>query len=190
MVNTIDRLARTALDGATNVEFIGDTTASGVVAGDVLTAAMVRKAHAELSAADAQPLGNGAFAAEVHPHASYDLKDETGDGAWVSPAQYVDTIKIYNNEIGMFGGFRFMETSRASLVANGASSNVDLYTSYFHGKDALGEAVSIPPHIVIGPVVDKLKRMQPLGWYGYLGFDTIREAAVRLKKHASSIGTN
>lgn len=191
MTGTLDLLARDALDGGTNVDYITGSTEIAQVATSVITAAEVRKKHAELMGDNVMPIGgDGIFAAEIHPDVSYDLKDETGDGAWISPAQYVNTDKIYRNEIGQFGGFRFMETSRAKVNADGGSSTVDTYTTYFHGAEALGQAVSIPPHMVLGPVTDKFNRFQPLGWYGYLGFDTIREAALRRLISASSIGDN
>jgi N4-gp56 family major capsid protein len=130
------------------------------------------------------------YDAIIHPDVAYDLKGETGDGAWVAPAQYVTVAPLQNNETGQFGGFRFIESPRAALVADGGSSTVDLYTSYFFGKDHLGLVESIPGHIVIAPPTDKLQRLPSVGWYAYLGFDTIREAAQRMLKSASSIGAN
>lgn len=190
MADTIDVLARTALDGGTNITFQGDTTASGVVATDILQAAGVRQKHAQLKGANVMPIAGSFYVAVIHPDQGYDLKSETGDDAWISPNLYVNPTNVLNNEIGSFAGFRFMETSRARLVADGASSNVDLYTAYFMGAQALGQAVSIPAHTVLGPVTDKLRRFQPLGWTGYFGFDTIREASVWQLKTASSIGSN
>jgi N4-gp56 family major capsid protein len=190
MADTIDALARAALDGGSNITFQGDTTASGVVSTDILSAAAVRQKHAQLKGANVRPAAGSNYVAIVHPDPAYDLKSETGDDAWISPQLYVNVQNVLNNEIGTFAGFRFMETSRARLVADGASGTTDLYTAYFLGAQALGQAVSIPAHTVMGPVTDKLKRFQPIGWHTYMGFDTIREAAVWQLKTASSIGSN
>jgi len=192
MVDTIDTLARTAMDGgqAANTTFVGDTTASGVLSTDIITADLVRQKHAQLAGGDVIPWMGNLYVAAAHPDVTYDLKGETGDGAWIAPHQYVDTSNVYTNEVGTFGGFRWVETSRANLVADGASSTVDLYTSYFFGREHLAKAESIPPHMVVGPVTDKLRRFQPLGWHVYAGWDTLRQASQFLMKSASSIGSN
>jgi N4-gp56 family major capsid protein len=189
MADSIDTIARTAIDGGSNVEYVGQATEGAVTAGNIITADLVRKKHAQLRGANAMPF-DGDFVAVIHPDVAYDLKSESGDGAWVSPAQYVNTEKIYNNEIGKFGGFRFIESSRAKLNADGGSTTVDTYTTYFFGKEFLAKAETIPASMVLGPVTDYLRRWQPLGWYGYLGYDTLREASLRRLVGASSIGAN
>lgn len=192
MVETVDTLARDALDSSTNVDYVGQTAETAITASDIITAAEVRQKHAELLSDSVMPLdgGLGVYRAFIHPDVGYDLKDETGDGAWVAPAQYVLPAKIYMNEIGMFGGFRFIETPRAKLNADGGASNVDTYTSYFVGAEGVAKAVSIAPHMVLGPVTDKFRRYQPLGWYGYWGLAPLREESVRRLISASSIGAN
>jgi len=190
MVDTIDELARTAVDGGSNEDWVGQASEAAITATDILTADEVRQKHAELVANKARPLGNSLYGMISHPHVTYDLKGETGDGAWIAPHQYVDTAAVYNNEVGTFAGFRFLETPRAKLNADGGDSNVDTYTNYAFGSEMLANAESIPPHTVLGPVTDKLKRFQPLGWHTYTGFDTLREASLRRFLCASSIGSN
>ena len=189
MADTIDALARAEMDTGTTVEYVGQATEGAVTATDILTADIVRKAHAKLVGLSVLPF-DGDYIWVIHPDVAYDLKSETGDGAWVAPAQYVNTEKIYNNEIGKFGGFRFLETPRATLNADGGSGTVDTYTSYAFGKEALAKAESIPTSMVLGPVTDYLKRWQPLGWYGYFGYGMLREDAQRRVVSASSIGAN
>jgi N4-gp56 family major capsid protein len=135
------------------------------------------------------PFGQN-FAWVAHPHTTYDLKSETGDGAWVAPAQYVNTEKVYNNEVGTFAGFKFIESTRASITTDGGSGTVDTYRNYIFGQEGVAKAVSIPIGIVPGPVTDYLKRLVPLGWYGYFGYDTFRDEAARVLVCASSIGAN
>jgi hypothetical protein len=38
--------------------------------------------------------------------------------------------------------------------------------------------------------VDKFRRLQTVGWYTYVGYDTLREAALRRLLSASSLGAN
>ncbi len=189
MVDSVDKIAAVALDAAGTETYVGQATEAAITATDIMTASEVRQKHAELEAANVLPFA-GNFFSLIHPHVSYDLKSETGDGAWVAPAQYVNTDQIYNNELGLFGGFRFINSSRALLNADGGAGTVDTYTTYFIGKDALAEAETVPPSIVIGPVTDLLMRWQPIGWYGYFGFGGLRSAATERLLAASSIGAN
>ena len=62
-----------------------------------------------------------------------------------------------------------------------------VFNTYFAGQQALAEAVAEEPHVVIGPVVDKLMRHRPLGWYGVLGFAIYRDEALYRVETSSSI---
>lgn len=189
MVDTIDTLARTAAD-ASGTEVTVAASEGATVAGDVITAALVRQQAAALASASVMPASGTNFAAIIHPDVAYDLKSETGDGAWVAPSQYVNPANIYNNEIGTFANFKFMESPRATLTPDGGSTTVDTYTTYFCGKDSLAKVDSISPHMVLGPVTDALMRVQPLGWHTYAGWGQFRVEAMRRLISASSIGAN
>jgi hypothetical protein len=96
----------------------------------------------------------------------------------------------YNGELMRAAGVSFIETPRVGINVDGGAANEDVYSTYFIGQDGMGKAVSIPPHIVDGPITDKLRRFAPLGWYSYLAYSTIRSAAARNVLACSSIGTN
>lgn len=189
LTESIEVLARTAADAAGTEVTIAASEAT-TVAGDVLTANSVRQQHAELQAASVMPVAGTSYGAVIHPHVAFDLKAETGDGAWVAPAQYVNTEKIYNNELGTFGGFKFVTSPRALLTPDGGSTTVDTYTTYLLGQEALAKVETVPPHIVMGPVVDALMRIQPIGWHTYAGWGQFRAAALRRVISASSMGAN
>ena len=76
-------------------------------------------------------------------------------------------------------------------VTSGASitftHETNVYNTYFAGQQALAEAVAEEPHVVIGPVVDKLMRHRPLGWYGVLGHAIYRDEALYRIETSSSI---
>jgi N4-gp56 family major capsid protein len=192
LVDTIDVLARTAIDGGTDVVYSGTTTGeSSVTASDDLTVALVRQARAHLRGSSVMPWDGTNYGAVIHPDVAYDLKGETGDGSWVGTAMRSENgMRIWNDEIGTFANVRFVESPRAKLNENGGSSAVDTYTTYFFGQEFLAKAESIPPHMVLGPVTDKLRRFQPLGWHAYVGWDTLREDALRRVISASTIGAN
>lgn len=62
-----------------------------------------------------------------------------------------------------------------------------VFRTILAGKQALAEAVSEEPHVVIGPVTDKLMRFRPIGWYGVLGFEVYRNEALMRIESTSSI---
>jgi N4-gp56 family major capsid protein len=62
-----------------------------------------------------------------------------------------------------------------------------VYRTFLAGQQALAEAVAEEPHVVIGPVTDKLNRFRPIGWYGVLGFKVYREEALYRIESSSSI---
>ena len=62
-----------------------------------------------------------------------------------------------------------------------------VYRSFLAGQQALAEAVAEEPHVVIGPVVDRLMRQRPIGWYGVLGHAIYRNEALYRIETASSI---
>ena len=191
MVNTIDRLARNAADAAgTEVIHPGATAETDIVASDDLTVALVRQQRAALRGASVMAWEGNSFGSIIHPDVAYDLKGETGDGAWTATAQYSDAMRIWNDEIGTFAGIRFVESERAKISDGGGSGTVDSYTTYFFGQEFLAKAESIPAHMVLGPVTDKLQRFQPLGWHTYVGYGELRSAASRRVITASTIGDN
>jgi len=79
----------------------------------------------------------------------------------------------------------------SATITSGASvtftHETRVFNTYFAGQQALAEAVAEEPHVVIGPVVDKLMRHRPLGWYGVLGFARYREEALYRIETSSSI---
>ncbi len=79
----------------------------------------------------------------------------------------------------------------ATQVTSGTSitftHETRVFNTYFAGQQALAEAVAEEPHVVIGPVVDKLMRHRPLGWYGVLGHAIYREEALYRVETSSSI---
>lgn len=191
MVNTIDRLARTAIDaGGTEVIIPSAATEADIQAADDITVAAVRTARANLASDSVMPFYGNSYGAIIHPDVAFDLKSETGDGAWAATAQYSDASRIWNDEIGTFGGVRFIESERAKINDGGGTGTVDSYTTYFFGQEFLAKAESIAPHMVLGPVTDKLRRFQPLGWHTYAGWSVLRTLAVRRLLSSSTIGAN
>ena len=85
--------------------------------------------------------------------------------------------------------FTFKTTASGTVVLSTATATkkTKVYRTFIAGQQALAEAVAEEPHVVIGPVVDKLMRHRPIGWYGVLGFSRFREEALYRLETSSSI---
>ena len=203
--DSIDKVVRDVLAGGTNVAYGGGgsndpTGRTSVAADDIIEANDVRKQTAALRAANVATF-NGYYMGYIHPDVSYDLRRETGNASWNAPHVNVDTMNIYNGEIGTFESVRFIETPRAKVFAdasNGTSSTgtIDVYCTHIMGRQALAKAYSqvdgngMVPKVVRGPVVDSLMRFNPIGWYWLGGYGRFREASLRRIESSSSIGVN
>lgn len=84
-----------------------------------------------------------------------------------------------------------LDAANTAAVTSGATVTITpvtaVYRTILAGKQALAEAVAQEPGVVIGPVVDKLMRFRPIGWYGVLGFSRYREQALYRIETGSSI---
>lgn len=191
MADSIDELAQTALLTGTNVIYAtgGTTTAtttSGITADDVISAADIRRAIAKLRTNKANGRKGSLYWCGIHPEVSHDLRAETGAASWRNPHEYNESGNIWAGEIGQFEGAYFIESPRLRKAANGASG-IDTYATFLCGQQALAEAVAEEPHVVVGPVVDRLMRSRPIGWYGVLGHAIYRQDALFRIESSSSI---
>jgi N4-gp56 family major capsid protein len=188
LADSIDSVAMTTLRGGTNVIYSGDATATNeVVAADTISSANLRRAVAKLRANKAVSRKGSLYWCGIHPEVSHDLRAETGSAGWLLPNQYGSVQdRIWAGEIGTYEGAYFVESPRLYNATDGASS-ARVYRTILAGQQALAEAVAEEPHVVIGPVVDRLMRHRPMGWYGVLGFARYREEALYRIESGSSI---
>lgn len=195
---SIDTVARDVLKGGSNVRYAGQALGrTTVIPTDTLTGNNARRATAELRGANVGTFG-GNYVAYIHPDVSYDFRGATGGANWRDPHTYSQPDEIWNGEIGVFEGARFIETPRAPVFADAGSSTTltDVYRTIWVGRQSLAKAYSHmdgngpSPRVVPGPVTDKLRRFVPMGWYWLGAYGRFREAAIRAVESASSIGTN
>lgn len=188
LADSIDSVAMTTLRGGTNVIYSGATATSTatVTAAATLSSANIRKAVAKLRSGKSVARKGAMYWAGLHPEVSHDLRAETGAGGWRLPHEYNSNDNIWAGEIGSYEGAYFVESPRLYNATDGASS-ARVYRTILAGQQALAEAVAEEPHVVIGPVVDKLMRHRPMGWYGVLGFARYREEALYRIESGSSI---
>jgi len=195
MVDSIDAVVLAVLVGGTNVirEQAGSMVLSGGANGSIASTDLIRSrdifaAVAKLRAGKALPRKGSLYWAAIHPEVSYDLRTGSNgnDTQWLNPHQYSAPGSIWAGEIGQYGGAYFVETPRAFQDTTGSGSTRVFYT-LLAGQQALAEALADEFHVVVGPVVDKLMRSRPLGWYGVAGWSIFRQAALYQIRTTSSI---
>lgn len=192
MADSIDEVALDTLRQGSNVRFALGTASSrpaatsAVTSSATITSADIRFTVAKLRANKAVPRKGSLYWVGIHPEVSHDLRAETGAGGWRLPHEYQANAEIWAGEIGNYEGAYFIESPRMYNTTDGNGST-RVFRTIVAGKQALAEAVSEEPHVVIGPVTDKLMRFRPIGWYGVLGFARYREPALYRIESTSSI---
>lgn len=192
MADSIDEVVQTALVGGTNIRYAkgSDTTRPSarnqIDATNTIKAEDIRFAVSKLRAGKSLARKGSLYWCAIHPEVSHDLREETGSASWRLPHEYNSNENIWAGEIGTFEGAYFIESPRMKNATDGASS-ARVFRTILAGQQALAEAVAEEPHVVAGPVTDKLMRFRPLGWYGMLGFARYREAALYRIESSSSI---
>jgi len=202
--DSLDLISRAAFDsqtGATWVDYAGSNSAVNTITfSDELTAGDVRNSVAALRTLNAPPFdSSGHYLAIVHPHVLKDLMDETGDGSWTKKALYKDEIDPVRDEVGIFAGCRFVQSTTANvqeLAGAGTTTSAisaDVYTSYFIGADSIAwaHAGAVPQIANIGPtpaVGDIYGRRSIVSWYALCGFAALNHDGLQKVYSASSLG--
>lgn len=198
MIDSVDKLYQNVFDTGANIlsrqggAYTTTFAVNSVVATDVLNADGAARAVALLRTRLAQPRADGMFAAIVHPNVAYDLKRESGTNAttvntwFYAHANGGDLSPIYRGEIGTFVGIRWVENAKCTKVTNTVPTSV--YNTYVMGQEPVVQHVVIEPRIVVGNVLDKLRRFYPVGWYAFLNSALYRTESLQLVKSASTLG--
>ena len=189
MVDSVETIAREALDASGTAVVVDGGNATDLTAADTLTMSFIRRQVQTLRGQSVLPLNGNDYAVTIHPDVAFDLMEETVGNSWTD-LKHTSAGALMSGELGRFAGAVFLESPRAKVEADGGSGSVDNYSTYVTGQDALGKSEQIAVHIVPGPITDTLMRFMPLGWYGIFGYGEIRSAATRRIISASSIGSN
>lgn len=203
--DSMDVVVQTELRSGTNViqrkagtvSYVTNGTVSTPVgttmtATDSFTSSMARLAPVKLRANKAVPKRGSLYWAAIHPEVSYDLRSETGAAAWRDPHNYSAAGNIWAGELGTYEGAFYIESPRCynAVDAGTGDNTVRRFRTYYAGQQALAEAVADEFHVVAGPVVDKLARFRPLGWYGVAGWKIYRNEALIRAESTSTINSS
>lgn len=195
--SSIDTIVFNVLVAGSNVVYGSTATArTAVTSAMTITSSKLRQVDALMRESNVPDFG-GFYTAFIHPRVSYDLRSETGAAAWRDPHVYSQPGEIWRGEIGAYEHMRFVESPRVvPFVDGGSGGTVDVYPLLVCGREALAKAWSTTdgngsqPRVVIGPVIDKLRRQVPVGWYWLGGYSRFRAASLYRIEVASSIGAN
>lgn len=205
--DSVDTIVQTTLRGGSNkiqtlngtVSYVTNSTPAadptdatamvGTGTTDCMRSPLVRLAIAKLRTNKAVPRKGSMYWCAIHPEVSHDLRAETGAAAWRDPHNYSAAGNIWAGEIGAYEGAFFIESPRCYQAKDAGATNntVRRFRTYVAGQQALAEAVADEFHVVAGPIVDKLARFRPLGWYGVAGWARYREEALIRIDTTSSI---
>ncbi|ONK10377.1 N4-gp56 family major capsid protein [Streptomyces sp. MP131-18] len=199
--SSIDTIVQTTLRGGPNLlqRLAGDltyvtnatatTAATTMTATDIFTSGLARFTTTQLRTNLAPPKFGSLFGCFIHPQVAHDLKEETGAAAWRDPHNYSAVGNIWANEIGTYEGAYYIESPRCynAVDAGTGDNTVRRFRTYYVGRQALMEAVGEEFHPVAGPIVDKLGRFRPLGWYGVAGWGRYRDQCLIRVETTSSV---
>ena len=204
---SLDTIARAALDSGTNVQYASGlgatalqssvTARSAVASTNTISALDIRVARARLRAQNVPTFG-GYYVGFIHPDLVADLQGETISGSniqgWRAPHVYAQPGEIWTGELGAFEGVRWIETPRAPVFQGAGASSTNVYGTIIMGRQALAKAHSYVdgnsafPHVVPGPITDRLRRFVPMGWYWLGAYGIFRQASIIRIESASLLG--
>ena len=140
-----------------------------------------------LATASAVSGASGAFTI-VAANAAFGGRAEVGDK--ISGTNVGTDAKITAISVGATNTTYTVSVANSGTVGTNTLTVTPVtrvYNTIVCGQQAMAQAVAEEPHTVIGPVVDKLMRHRPMGWYGVLGFAIYREDALYRLETGSSI---
>jgi len=140
-----------------------------------------------LATASAVSGASGAFTI-VAANAAFGGRAEVGDK--ISGTNVGTDAKITAISVGATNTTYTVDVANSGTVGTNTLTVTPVtrvYNTIICGQQAMAQAVAEEPHTVIGPVVDKLMRHRPMGWYGVLGFARYREEALYRLETGSSI---
>ena len=204
---SIDTIARAALDQGTNVQYTSGlgaqtlqtsvTTRAGVAAANTLSSLDIRVARARLRSQNVPTFG-GMYVGYIHPDLVADLQGESISGSnvqgWRAPHVYAQPGEIWTGELGAYEGVRWIETPRAPVFQGAGASSANVYGTMILGRQALAKTFSTIdgngafPHVVPGPITDRLRRFVPLGWYWLGAYGVFRQESLIRLESASLLG--
>ncbi len=187
---TKDKLAINALEaGSGATVLVSDVAEASMAATNVMDKTLVHRGYNKLSRTDI-PKFNGYYFGIAHDDVLHDLKESASAGSWNDVNKYSNVMPILQNEIGEFGGIRWLKSSQGYINTDGGATTVDTYHTYICGFNALGKVESSAGGITINPAGDKLGRFTNVGWLWTGAYGVVDASSYIKLVCASSVGSN
>lgn len=169
----------------------GDTfkaaNSTTISAANPLTCAGAAKAIVVLQTQFASPFGDGYYRGILSPQTQYDIRN---DSAWINADHYAGSKKLFNGEIGEWGGIRWALDSIPWRSEAGTMGTYDVTMPVFHtpifGVDAYAgvRIKGVQDKLVITP---KDKTGDPLQLYSTMGWKAVFTGKVLDHTHGVQI---
>lgn len=167
---------------------------TGITAADPLTCAGVAKSVVILMNNHAVAPGDGYYQGILSPFTQYDIRN---DSAWVNADQYAGSKKLYNGEVGSWGGIRFaMDTipwrSTAGTMGTYNASGAVFHTPIFGEECYAGVKIKGAQDSMIfknkKETGDPLEMYSTAGWKAFSAFKVLNSCwGVQILSGATSI---
>ena len=182
--NTLDKLVRNELLTGTNVIYApkGDgtevTSRAQIDNSCIMTTELIARVTAHLAAADAPRIQGAKAVCIAHPFVIHDIM--VNNKEWTEAHKYADPKAIFNGEVGMYMGVRFIDSTNAkvykarnlagntaNLAVNGivTESNMLKFDGGVVGDgDLVGRAVTIGsvPCVIMANTADSMILDRPI----------------------------
>ena len=172
----LNKVTREAITCGTNVVFAPKANGTAVQVRNALdttcgiTLKLIKKCANILKRNNA-PRIDGSYICIVHPDIGTDLTNLEG---WIDVQKYKNPEKVYEGEIGAYGGVRFIENTECKIwkgtdEKNKTAEGVAVYACYFIGKGAYGttEVTGGGLQTIVKPLgsgEDPLNQRSTVGW--------------------------
>lgn len=191
MGSSLDKIAMTRLESFSTTVIYPNSATSAATCGlsDVLDRKFAGRLYNKLARKNIPGVVGGAYAGIAHDDNLFDLRQDAGNGNWVSVNQYSNLTNVLTNEVGMFEGIRWFRSKNVTVTAN-SNGTIDTYKVEVLGANALGKFSNQEARIVISGPFDPLLRFYNVGWlwvgeYGVIDTDNMVQGVC-----ASSVGAN
>ncbi len=175
---SLDQIARDAIAlGGTAAYAGGAASRVALAAGNLMTAAELRKLNVKMKKAKIPPFGDRFYRLWIHPNVEFDLRNDTAVGGFIDVNKYATPENILRGEVGRMEGFRIMTVLNGPTFA----STVTVYASIGVGNIkgwGTGSLQSLRTYHVPagGDHVDPLAQEELLGWKVAWGIGILNNA--------------
>lgn len=174
-------------DGSNILLANGAATEDAIVAADIIQPSDLNYIFNRMSRKNVPKFPMAKYFALAHPDVIEDVKLQS---AFIDVQVYADANVILNNELGIYKGFRWLESAGVSINSNAGAVNVDTYHTQFFGMNGFGKAISEPEQFRLTGPFDRLARKINFGWYGVYKYSIVDSDAHWIITSSSSLGSN